>query len=1059
MNKIKSVLSLLLVLSILFSQSIALAGSTEVTLTFSANGGSGVPSTQYAEIGETITIPSSPRPSRTGYSFKGYSTSSTATSASYQPGGSITMNSNRRLYAVWSINRYTFTFNANGGYGAPSSISGNYNSTVAIPVVVPQRTGYNFQGWGTSSTTTTVSYTIGGNYTITSSKTLYAVWVAKPICTLSFSANGGSGAPPSIQDYQGASVPIPSSSINRTGYSFLGWSTSSTATAATYRTNDNFPLLCDQTLYAVWSINRYTFTFNANGGYGAPSSISGDYNSTVTIPIVVPQRTGYNFQGWGTSSTTTTVSYTIGGNYTITSSKTLYAVWVAKPICTLSFNANGGSGAPPSIQDYQDTFVPLPAGRPSRTGYSFQGWSTSPTATSAPFHESENYKLLCDETLYAVWSINNYTFTFDANGGSGAPYPIYGNYNTTVTIPIVIPQRTGYNFQGWGTTSDSTTVAYTIGGNYTITSSKTLYAVWLIKPICTLTFNANGGIGAPPSIQDYQDTFVPIPSSSISKIGHSFLGWSTSPTATAATYKTNDNFPLLCDDTLYAVWKKNTYTLHLDGNGGSVAPADYNGLFGDTITLPTITKQYRVFIGWDINPNSTNPQFKPGVTYTFVDNLTLCACWRRYQVNYYDGATKILTEGMEVQYGYALVTGPAYREGYQLQLWWDKDTYQCYEIGEVFKQERDLNVFAIWDRYTVSYKANAGEDNVQVPEDQTKLMGVVLKLSTFRPERVDYDFEGWSYNNNGSIFIPGALLYDEADVTFYAKWKPHTYTVNFNPGENGTVNVSSRTKTIGANLDISDITAVKDGYKFMGWYESGIPTRYTHTITNDLKRDVTTHEAELIAEWEPEGGLFDYVTVNTLRSNGQAIEYSLTVNNLEPGSQIVIYLGSTHRTAWDEECVLVIDSNGTYSGTKYPSMYGPIQVFGEVNGEFFSRDDLGMPVIVYPKGNTLEIPITQEDVNRQTFTKSAVANVGAVSSFALSFAPGWVDKVIQGAGILLNIFNTESGYSIPELVAGQTYVFTYRYDQSGGYQRLTIKNPDGTINTRFDEEQLASYEW
>lgn len=145
------------------------------TVTFNANGGSNSPSSQTKWYGETLTL-SSTKPTRTGYTFKGWSTSSSATSATYSAGGSYTTNASDTLYAVWQANTYTVTYNANGGSGAPSSQTKTYGVTLVLSSTKPTRTNYNFKGWSTSSTATNATYSAGGNYTANAAATLYAVW-------------------------------------------------------------------------------------------------------------------------------------------------------------------------------------------------------------------------------------------------------------------------------------------------------------------------------------------------------------------------------------------------------------------------------------------------------------------------------------------------------------------------------------------------------------------------------------------------------------------------------------------------------------------------------------------------------------------------------------------------------------------------------------------------------------------------------------------------------------------------------------------------------------------
>ena len=145
------------------------------TISYNANGGSGAPSSQTKKDGETLKL-SSTKPTRIGYSFLGWSTSSSATSASYSAGGNFTSNANTTLYAVWSINTYTISYNANGGSGAPSSQTKKYNVTLTLSSTKPTRTNYNFLGWSTSSSATSAIYSPGGSFALNSNTTLYAVW-------------------------------------------------------------------------------------------------------------------------------------------------------------------------------------------------------------------------------------------------------------------------------------------------------------------------------------------------------------------------------------------------------------------------------------------------------------------------------------------------------------------------------------------------------------------------------------------------------------------------------------------------------------------------------------------------------------------------------------------------------------------------------------------------------------------------------------------------------------------------------------------------------------------
>lgn len=165
--------------------------SVTYTLSYDANGGSGAPSKQTATStasSYTFTV-SYTEPTRSGYTFLGWSTSSSASSPSYYGGDSITSYGSRILYAVWEQETSTFyaylKYNANGGSGAPgqqsasiTAVSASGSKTFTISSTTPTRTGYEFLGWSTSSSATTAPYHPGGTISVAygSTATLYAVW-------------------------------------------------------------------------------------------------------------------------------------------------------------------------------------------------------------------------------------------------------------------------------------------------------------------------------------------------------------------------------------------------------------------------------------------------------------------------------------------------------------------------------------------------------------------------------------------------------------------------------------------------------------------------------------------------------------------------------------------------------------------------------------------------------------------------------------------------------------------------------------------------------------------
>lgn len=161
---------------------------------------------------------------------------------------------------------------------------------------------------------------------------------------------------------------------------------------------------------------------------------------------------------------------------TKSSTKTNISV-AAKTSYAIKYNANGGSGAPSSQTKWYGTALTLSSTKPTRTGYTFQGWATSASGSVA-YAAGARYTANASITLYAVWKALTYTVKYDANGGSGAPSNQTKTYGVTLTLSSTKPTRTNYTFKGWGTSASATTIAYAAGANYTANAGVTLYAIW-----------------------------------------------------------------------------------------------------------------------------------------------------------------------------------------------------------------------------------------------------------------------------------------------------------------------------------------------------------------------------------------------------------------------------------------------------------------------------------------------------------------------------------------------------------------------------------------------------
>ena len=241
---------------------------------------------------------------------------------------------------------------------------------------------------------------------------------------------------------------------------------------------------------SIPALTSYTVSYNANGGNGAPSNQTKYYGKTLTLSSTIPTRDGYTFAGWGTSADATGVSYAAGGSYTANSAITLYAVWTANKTLTITYDANGGSNAPVNQTHLYNSTSTLSQGVPTRHGYTFLGWATSSTATTAQYASGASYTNDSFEdgdvvTLYAVWEEDDFlTIVYDVNGGSDAPENQKHYIGTKTYITESKPTKDGYKFLGWTDDSTSSIIKYSSGGVYenddfTDGDTITLYAIWM----------------------------------------------------------------------------------------------------------------------------------------------------------------------------------------------------------------------------------------------------------------------------------------------------------------------------------------------------------------------------------------------------------------------------------------------------------------------------------------------------------------------------------------------------------------------------------------------------
>ncbi len=437
---------------------------------------------------------------------------------------------------------------------------------------------------------------------------------------VSFNANNGSGAPSQVtSDWQTSSDSIYvswSGTPTRSGYTFLGWAKSSSATTPDYYGTSGYFSKGSVTLYAVWEQtpnNWYSVLgYNANNGSGAPSNDSSYISQvaqpsarTVMVSYTEPTRDGYKFLGWSTSSTATSSSYSAGSTLTVAYQKdnsnpsiTLYAVWEKVPYyySTLYYNANNGSGAPDTdtVRTVSDT---LPSARtvtisstvPMRTGYTFLGWSTSSTATTASYVGGGTISVAYSSsstagtTLYAVWKINTYQITISADPSEGGSVEgsQSGTYEYGATISLQTVPADNWMFTGWNDSYPQAFRAFTVKADGE-------YVVYFRRKVYTVRLYANDGTATKTDQSMQCGVLTPLMSNPYKRSTYSFMGWSTTAEG-SVEYTNEESVSLSTTDgeivSLYAVWD------HVEpADPGVIQFKRWDGSEGERLTYSDIAR-------------------------------------------------------------------------------------------------------------------------------------------------------------------------------------------------------------------------------------------------------------------------------------------------------------------------------------------------------------------------------------------------------------------------------------------------------------------------------------
>ncbi|MCL2833842.1 MAG: InlB B-repeat-containing protein [Treponema sp.] len=874
---------------------------------FGANGGTPAPDPQYVLYNTTIAEPLPMTNSIKGFAGW-YTEDGTGTAL-----GSVTgqwgdqwnfatpVEKSMSLYAKWDDTAHTVSFIDGGGTPAPDPQYIAHGGKVAEPAEMTL-TDYDFGGWYDSTTNLIYDF----SQPVETDMTLYAKWSPKPV-SVTFMNDRAADIDRDVPRAQALLKGTPAaepSPILCAGYAFGGWYMTPKGTPIDWSVLWDFaaPVNEDIELHAMWIPKPYTVKFEANGGKYSDSTTPPDQiilNGTmVREPPIAMTNGTMVFGGWFTDKACTKVW---NFNTPVNSDMTLYALWSTK-YYTITFYANMGTLAPdPQKVAHGGTI--LEPRQMTLTNYGFGGWYTNGIsynpitqgynpATEFTNEWDFNTVVTKDMSLYARWDINYCHAAFDTNGGT----PAVADQTVAMGGLLAAPRpvtKNGYAFAGWYDTPAYSGQAWNFSQG-TVTTDLTLYAKW-VPNVYTITFNTNGGMPLPDPLHQLaaygEKVQEPLP---MYNAGKGFGGWWTedgtgktagsSPDVWGALWLFNAS-TVNGDQTLYAKWVDNVYSVTYEPKGGTPAPNPLTQYFeqDSLLTRPeSMTKTGYDFAGWFTEPNPDLSGSNPAEPWKFsadtinagnVDaggNLKLYAWWEPalYTVTFvpYQGtpapASKKVLYNTAVPRPAPMTRPDENQHSYAFKGWYSNPGFTGSEWNfDTDKVLADTVLYANWEEvpfvYTVIFTGNGGI----TPGVQQVIAGtrVLEPPNMIKPSDMggDYGFGGWyTKDQAGGVWDESALWNfaipvddsntDNRVLNLYARYDTIRSRVFFQANE-GTPAPQDQWIARGTRVN-EPLAMTKANNSFGGWYAND---RFEGLPWNFAAGKVTTDELTLYARWIP----------------------------------------------------------------------------------------------------------------------------------------------------------------------------------------------------------------
>ena len=666
--------------------------------------------------------------------------------------------------------------------------------------------------------------------------------------TVSYDFNGiGTGegelTPIAAQTYRygaTATVEFPEELSEFAGYDFYGWSETAQIVSvdieesvARYKKNEGFTMGdADVILYAVWkprSDVKYTvkhmgqeldrttnepkkddqgnFIYVVIADPTKQEGITGKVTEAAPIEI-----TGFTKETVEKKPISRTGDTVVEYKYTRNSYNFTYDLNMPEAMVK---DGNKGTITAPSTGSYyyesNITYPSITYSQPGDVGYTFEGWTTSKDATEAQYQAgATNIKV--SESLvkgktsgseikfYAIWKpieTVQYTVEHYLQNTDDDEYTVYQTDEKDNGVAWTTTSADAIDIPGATLVAEETK---NIVLNPHNTATENVAKLYYDRVTASLTYDANGGIGASQTAPYRYGKVVDLNFAGVSRKGYDFLGWASASDATEPQY-TSDSAKTVTmgtkDITLYAVWTESTYTLEYDlnlppalaadGNKGTItAPADDSKKYLSEVTYTPATipdDDGYEFLGWSLASNATTATYKENFT---VDanlvpsddskTITLYAVWKAQEISYTvkywqqnldddeyteHEESRDTTQTAEVWTTTAVTAAADKFTGFT-----PRETDNVINVSINPHAENVVNVYYDRERYLVYYKANDNDEGNNAPGDDTNYRFEAPVTLKFNMSRAGYYFLGWGTSENVDSLKYNKPSDDQTTVSF-----------------------------------------------------------------------------------------------------------------------------------------------------------------------------------------------------------------------------------------------------------------------------------------------------